>query len=372
MRRCAGAALMVLLVASPPALAVEITRGPLVQSPGPGTWVVAWETDVPAVGRVVYGTGASLDRQAEAVGVAARHEVRLEGLAAGADVSYRVLAGTSHSRLHRFVLPPADGGPVEFLVFGDNRSTHLHHRAVIEAMVPRACHFLVNTGDLVNRGNLLEDWNVFFAVERPLLASTLSFHVVGNHDRIGGSTELFEAFLVQPSSPHAPERDYTVDLGCVRLVVLDNAVTSSDAKVQRAWLEKVLVEGESLTHIRHVVVAVHQGVHSNGPHGPSASLLAAGLDDVMRAHGVALVVAGHDHGYERGVVDGLRYMVSGGGGAPVYTKTVNRGHALARHAVHHFVHVKASEDSIGFEVVLKDGTVLESCTMPPGQGFSCQ
>jgi hypothetical protein len=91
----------------------------------------------------------------------------------------------------------------------------------------------------------------------------------------------------------------------------------------------------------------------------------------MRTHGVALVMAGHDHGYERGVVDGLRYLISGGGGAPLYTKTVNRGHSLVKKAVHHFVHFDVDGPDLSFDVVLKDGSVLESCALVP-QGFACQ
>jgi len=36
------------------------------------------------------------------------------------------------------------------------------------------------------------------------------------------------------------------------------------------------------------------------------------------SHAVFLVSAGHIHNYERSVVDGVTYLVSGGGGAPPY------------------------------------------------------
>jgi hypothetical protein len=361
------------LAAAPPVLAVQIVRGPLVQSPSPGQIVVAWETDVPAPGMVAYGEEGALDGIAEASVAATRHEIVLGGLAPGAEASYRVFAGTAHSRLHSFRVPPADGEPVEFLVLGDNRSKHQDHRAVVESMLPNVAHALINTGDMVNRGDLLQDWDMFFAVERPLLASTLSFHVMGNHERVGGSSALYERFFVHPSSPHAPERDFLVDMGCVRFVILDYAVTAKKASTQKAWLSSVLAEGRALAHISHLVVAIHHGLHSNGPHGPNKSLLKAGLDDVMREHQVAFVMAGHDHSYERGIVDGLRYLVIAGGGAPLYKKTVERGHKMVKAAVHHHVHFRATAEELSFDVVLKDGTVLESCSLaPPPQGYACQ
>ena len=134
----------------------------------------------------------------------------------------------------------------------------------------------------------------------------------------------------------------------------------------------MLQAGNQKASIHHQVVVIHQGVHSNGPHGPSKSLLAQGLDDVMRDHGVALVIAGHDHMYERGVVDGLRYMVSGGGGAPVYAKTVKRGHAEVKKAVHHLVDFTVDDTGISFEVVEKDGAILESCRLDEASGgYAC-
>jgi hypothetical protein len=369
-----GPLLALLVLAAPaPAMAVEIIRGPLVQSPGPGQLVIAWETDVPAPGLVAYGENGALDRLAEATVAATRHEIPLEGLAPGVEAGYRVFAGTAHSRLHSFRVPPAAGEPAGFLVLGDNRSKHKDHRVVVESMLPNVTHAVINTGDMVNRGDLIQDWDMFFAVERPLLASTLSFHTMGNHDRHGGSSAFYERFFVHPSSPHAAERDFFVDLGCTRIVLLDYAVTAKKAKTQKAWLASVLAEGRALDHISHLVVAIHHGLHSNGPHGPNASLLKAGLDDVMREHGVAIVMAGHDHSYERGIVDGLRYMVIAGGGAPLYKKTIERGHKIIKSAVHHHVRFAASPEQLRFDVILKDGSVLESCALaPPPQGYACQ
>jgi hypothetical protein len=374
MRTCLAPLVAAACLLHPPAAgAVEILLGPLVQSPGPGAVVVVFETDVPTVGRAIYGGDGALDRHVESAGPSTRHELCLGSLAPGERIRYRVFASTAHSRVHEFTSPPAAGGDVDFLVFGDNRSTHDDHRAVVDSMLPHVGHALVNTGDLVNRGDLVADWNAFFAIERPLLASTLSFHTVGNHDVVGGGVKNMTAFLVQPSSPHAPERDFFVDLGAARLVFLDNAITASSPSVQRSWLDDVLDEGERNPSTSHLFVIVHQGLHSNGPHGPSKSLLAAGLDDVMRDHGVAMVIAGHDHGYERGIVDGLRYMIAAGGGAPLYKKTVKRGHDLMRAAVHHFVHFRVRGGEVGFDVVLKDGSVLESCVLAPApQGYSCQ
>jgi hypothetical protein len=69
---------------------------------------------------------------------------------------------------------------------------------------------------------------------------------------------------------------------------------------------------------RHVWVLVHQGPFSHPlvrGHGGSASVRHALLPYKDR---IEVIFAGHDHYYERGSNEGLRYMVLGGGGAPLY------------------------------------------------------
>lgn len=374
-QRTALAALVVALSVSPAgASTVRFVMGPLVQMPAAGVLAVVWQTDVACAGRVLYGTdgGDDLGLTCAEKEPSKRHEVMLPELAPDTTVRYRVTCSTAHTGVFEFRTPPPADGTLEAIVLGDTRSAHWHHQDVVHQALDRAGHVLINTGDLVGRGDSMEDWRRFFAIEGPLLARTLSFAVVGNHDRAGGGVEVFRRLLVQPASDHAPERDFAFDAGPARFVVLDNAVTAAQPQLQRAWLTAVLAAGAGDPGIRWQFVAVHQGVHSNGPHGPSGSLLAAGLDDVMRDYDVALVMAGHDHLYERGVVDGLRYMVSGGGGAPVYHKTVNRGHAEMLEPVHHLVDMRISPEEVTFSVVLKDGSVLETCGFDHEEaGYEC-
>ncbi len=353
--------------------AAEIVVGPLVQMPAPGEVIIAWETDVPTQGRVIYGQEGTFDRSASSPAAGTRHEVTLGELAPGNAVSYRVFAGTTHTGVYSFFAPPGPDHEVKVVVLGDTRTMHRNHLAVVESALVHEAHVTFNTGDLVERGDDLDMWKCFFAVERPLLASTVSFSAIGNHEQVGDGVDIYKSLFVYPPGSHAPELDFTVDVGPARFVVLDNAVTAKNPETQREWLERVLDEADALPAIAHVIVFVHQGVQSNGPHGPSKSLIAAGLDDVMRDHGVDLVIAGHDHSYERGVTGGLRYMISAGGGAPLYKKKVDRGDVQVRAIVHHHVLFSIGPGGVTFRVVLKDGSVLETCSLAPlPGGYTCQ
>src|SRR5690606_3948412 len=68
---------------------------------------------------------------------------------------------------------------------------------------------------------------------------------------------------------------------------------------------------------RAIFATAHDGPYSRGPHGGNAHA-AEHYVPVLARYGVSLLFTGHDHLYQRGAMNGLPYMVSGGGGAPLY------------------------------------------------------
>src|SRR5439155_3020 len=90
----------------------------------------------------------------------------------------------------------------------------------------------------------------------------------------------------------------------------------SDA--QTAWFDEDL---RRIPPDRHVWVLVHQGpfahpAESRPEHGGSDEVRAV-IAGAQKVHRIQAVFAGHEGFYERGELDGLRYFVVGGGGAPM-------------------------------------------------------
>jgi hypothetical protein len=79
--------------------------------------------------------------------------------------------------------------------------------------------------------------------------------------------------------------------------------------VQAHWLKQRLLASKA----RFQIVYMHHPPYSSGSHGSS---------DHMRwpyaSWGAELVIAGHDHTYERLQIDGITYIVNGLGGASMY------------------------------------------------------
>lgn len=281
---------------------------------------VAWTTAAPGVGRVWYGT-AKTDRLAAQAGPPATdHRVVLPALPRGAQVRYRV-EGAEQEYL--FTTAPEAGGegPIEVLVYGDNRTNSGDHALVARAAAAEHGQLALHTGDMVVNAKDDDLWQTWFREEHDLLASTPLVATVGNHE-ITDSGVAYARFFQRPGLPAYGSLDY----GPVHLAVLDSFEVGAGAtphgagvsEAQRAWIE------EDLRHVppeRHVWVLVHQGPyahpdHARPGHGGSEAVRAA-LAAAGRAHAIEAVFAGHEHFYERGEIDGLKYFVLGGGGAPL-------------------------------------------------------
>jgi hypothetical protein len=246
-------------------------------------------------------------------------------------------------------------------------------------MSTTAADFLVNTGDLVSNGASPSQWQTFFDIEAPLLRERPLFAAVGNHELVDGAGIEFVRYLGAPAAPNGEGGESTgkgqarpaPSLESLRSTFrwsnarffLINGMVEYTAGPSRVWLEAVLSAADAEAGLVWRVVVVHHGLWSSGPHGGNSLLHEARIVDLFKAHKVDVVLAGHDHIYERGVGEGLAYMVSGGGGAPVYRTNLGSTTARCVEATHHFVEAKASRDAILFTATRGDGSLVERCAL---------
>lgn len=273
-----------------------------------------------------------------------------------------------------FTTAPTDGRPFSFLAYGDSRTDPDAHRAVVEAMRRVPSDFLVNTGDMVALGDDEDDWREFFQIETPLLRERCVFAAVGNHELTNPSPEGGLPFLqyfapIEPGGREAPRLHATFRWGNSRFFLL-NAMDAWTGE-QKAWLASELDKAKREPGLVHRFALMHHGPYSSGPHGDNKRLRKEGILELMRDGGVELVLAGHDHAYERGEHDGLRYIVTGGAGAPLYPKKQRSKATQVFESVHHFVKLAVDGERVTATVHKASGGVLETCTFGPTASFSC-
>jgi hypothetical protein len=95
------------------------------------------------------------------------------------------------------------------------------------------------------------------------------------------------------------------------------------------------------------------------------------VPELLAAHKVDLLLAGHDHIYERGDAGAIKYIVSGGGGAPLYRITSDLATTRKAEATYHFVELRATDDALRIVAHRLDGTVLERCGFGKDAPWDC-
>ena len=367
--RCAGVALALAVTATPAAARAEggMRKGPWLMAPRLGGITVMVERDRPGPARVrLWEAAPAGTPQPGSITVSdaaetTLHELRVAGLTPGRRYQYEVTGPGLTPARGAFNAMPDAFAPFRFVLYGDSRGGHAAHAAVMRGIAREGADFVVHTGDLVGNGRVEEQWQRFFDIEREALRNAAWVPVVGNHELQGSNREAIENFRryvhSEEDSPR-PELDYTLRYGNVRLV-LANAFDNWTSAPMRAWLDDQLTRMRSDAPDDFVIVVLHWGMHSSGNHGENRALRAAGVADVFRRHGVDLVVAGHDHIYERGEERGLRYVVTGGAGAPLYDRAVARPYTQVFARQYHYVRVEAERERLSVTAVRPDGSVLD-------------
>ncbi len=288
------------------------------------------------------------------------HEVRLEGLSPGTRYRYVVAGPGVLPTGGVFTMPPNTDVPFRFVVYGDTRSERVTHRAIIEAASREGADFAVHTGDLVADGRSERAWQDFFSIEEPLLRNTPLVPVIGNHEIVhplSSGTSNFQRYIhVDPTGP-TPELDYTFRFANARFV-LANAYDDWTGPA-RTWLSNELSRARWEAPDAWLFVVMHWGPRSSGPHGDNYLFHDAGIDQLLKQYRVDLVISGHDHEYERGDDGGLRYVVSGGGGAGLYRRMHPHASSRVFASEHHYVRIDVERDKLTLSAMRLDGTELD-------------
>ncbi|RZL13487.1 MAG: T9SS type A sorting domain-containing protein [Hymenobacter sp.] len=146
----------------------------------------------------------------------------------------------------------------------------------------------------------------------PKTFSDRFFPSLGNHDYYTRNGEAYRDYFTLPGNG----RYYELVRGDVHLFAVNSDPAEPDGvsatSVQARWLRAALAASTS----RWNVVYLHHAPYSSGFHGSTTD-----LQWPFRAWGASVVLAGHDHNYERLVADSLLYIVNGLGGRSLYPNT---------------------------------------------------
>jgi hypothetical protein len=178
------------------------------------------------------------------------------------------------------------------------------------------------------------------------------FPTLGNHDWYTTGAQPYLDYFSLPGN----ERYYDFIWGPVHFFALDSDENEPDgvneASVQAGWLRQVLTASTSPWN----VVYFHHAAYSSGMHGSTTWMRWP-----FAAWGADVVLAGHDHLYERLNVDGIPYFTNGLGGGAIYNFVNILPESQFRYdADHGAMLITASETEMHFEFYNRAGKLIDS------------
>lgn len=187
------------------------------------------------------------------------------------------------------------------------------------------------------------------------------FPILGNHDwgNASGNPTGANPYLAYFDLP-GNERYYTFDQGECRFFMLDSdanepsGITAGSA--QAAWLQSELQNSLK----RYNIVILHHAPYSSASHGPNTT-----LQWPFAAWGAHLVLAGHDHSYERLFVNGIPYIVNGLGGKSIYAWGTILPQSQFRYNSNYGAQkVQVTPERVTLDFIARTGVLVESFGLP--------
>lgn len=256
--------------------------------------------------------------------------------------------------------PVADrSGDFKVAVVGDMGEGSPAEERTAKQIMKWAPTHVATTGDNVYPLGREKDWAKRFDPQfRDLRLSTQWQPALGNHDYYSGDlTPYFKRF------PHLRgQAFYTWNLGPAQFFVLDSEQRLDGASAQHAWLAAQLAQSTAT----YKVIQMHRPMVSSRA-GSIGRNMHGSLGPLLAKHGVQLVLAGHEHGYERSkVIDGTLHMVSGGGGAATYGYPGAQPQTSAvRAARHHHLQLAFDAERMVIRAVDDRGATMDTTVIRP-------
>ena len=265
-----------------------------------------------------------------------------------------------------------DDEPITFAIIGDYGRAGSDELAVALLVASWSPAFVLTTGDnnyptgaaATIDQNIGQYYHDFIAPYSGAFGSGAAenrfFPALGNHDWETAGAAPYLAYFTLPGN----ERYYDLVRGPLHFFAVDSDPREPDGtssgSTQGHWLRDRLVASTACWRL----VYFHHAPYSSGLHGSSV-----GMRWPFREWGASVVVAGHDHTYERLLIDGLPYFVNGLGGYSRYQFNTPVAGSVARYnAGFGAMRVTASRTAITYEFITTTGTVVDAFTQTGGCG----
>jgi len=298
---------------------------------------------------------------------------RVQGLRPDTGYVCRIGRGQAPLRV-RFRTAPAPGEPFTFAAVGDSGDGSVVADRLAQRILAGRPAFLVHLGDMAYpRGSPPHLQHEFFAPYARLLSRVPLFTTPGNHD-LAKHTVYREVFAPFRDGEGVARTQYAFDWGDARFAVVSSAEFPKGGEAATRWLAGELTLAPPGAW-RFVIL--HEPLYTSGRKRVTRGLRAS-LEPVLEAAHVDLVLAGHEHLYERALpaceyVPDARVLevISGGGGANLDQGRTHPNFARTISATH-YLRVRVTREWVDIRAVGVDGQTLDRAHLRRGEEQACR
>lgn len=208
----------------------------------------------------------------------------------------------------------------------------------------KASDFTVQLGDMVSRGTV-RNFIEFFRDLAALAPAKPYLTVIGNHDRRNphgeSDSRLYRSLFGRT--------DYFFDHGGIRFVTVDSSAGKITPQ-QLRWLDQALDTKLRKIVFTHIPPAVIRPWGKDGGRKEWGGFKNGDVEftELVARRGVSRVYMGHIHGLRFKDYLGVRYVISGGGGSPLYPGGLHNN-------FHHYITVEVTPDGLRETIHRADG-----------------
>ncbi|OMD65195.1 hypothetical protein BSK48_23760 [Paenibacillus odorifer] len=261
----------------------------------------------------VYMTKA--DKSAKKPVVLTSHKVIADHLQPGTEYAYRAGDGQADnwSDVGTFKTEGSSNQAYKFLYTTDSQGTteedfDIWNHTLQEGLAkfPES-EFILNSGDLVDNGDIEEQWGWFFNKPKDILANIPLVPLVGNHESKNYSNYSSHFNLPNVSNTGAkPDGSvYSFDYGSAHFMVINTEYYGASSNLENNEIYNKQVEWlrseTAKSNQKWKVVLLHKSPYSVANHTNDTDVLfyRAQLTKVFDELGIDMVIGGHDHTFAR-------------------------------------------------------------------------
>jgi hypothetical protein len=329
---------------------IVIELGPYPQNTKSNSTSIIWQTNIKTANNSVhFGLNPDCNTIINQYNNTDYHIILIDNLQPNQKYYYKVISDGFISDVYNFHTFYEENETIKFIAYGDTRGVWDNWKnasIIAEAIEGEQPYFILHTGDLVNDGRNQKQWIDFFTISNFLHNCTL-YPVIGNHEYYGES--YFKYFII-------PEDGYwySFDNGPIHFIGLDSNKKNRYNSNQTLWLIKDLINNDK----PYTIVFFHHPPYSSGSHGSTYSLRFL-WSPLFSFFNIDIVFNGHDHCYERGRVNNVNYIVTGGGGAPSY-KVKDKWWTIYSESTYHYCLINAEKNILSFQAKTSDGIIIDN------------